>query len=338
MQGSAASSSGMPKLSEARVLLNFYEHTNTDDIKTEVDRVRCMGHFGDATIVRRTRTVPMSVLKRNRDLFNREIRVMQMVLGHPNVIEYKAHEIRNTGAGTVQLILGMQDGDNDLFERCGEDGDVVPELGNIFIYIQQAAAGLAFIHSKNILHRDLKPENLLLSFEGERSVVRVCDFGLAWDLGQDGSPKDCSGTTEYAAPETLARKKQQLPADIFCFGATIRDMLSWLGLVTPLHDREERLAARCKAFSIPYTDPGHIAKVREPRLASLVKLGKKMLRSKPKDRPTAEQAKRELDDMLAQPKLSQTEPKSSIGPMKREKSYSGMRHDPLVSSGASSSK
>ena len=46
-------------------------------------------------------------------------------------------------------------------------------------WLQQAASGIAFLHSLKppVIHRDLKSANLLLN--ADASLVKVCDFGLS---------------------------------------------------------------------------------------------------------------------------------------------------------------
>lgn len=62
----------------------------------------------------------------------------------------------------------------------------------------QAAAGLAYVHSKRVLHRDLKPANLLV----KQGRLLLADFGLSVQLplGQD-VVQGRMGTVQYLAPE-----------------------------------------------------------------------------------------------------------------------------------------
>jgi len=92
---------------------------------------------------------------------------------------------------------------------------------------REAAAGLAFAHSQNVVHRDIKPANLLLSAQG---VIKVADFGLARHLGTgvradhfaEWSARDAfKGTFEYSAPEQLEQLAVSPRSDIFSLCITL---------------------------------------------------------------------------------------------------------------------
>ena len=40
-----------------------------------------------------------------------------------------------------------------------------------------------YVHARSVTHRDLKPENILLTEEG---VIKICDFGSAKVLDEEG--------------------------------------------------------------------------------------------------------------------------------------------------------
>jgi len=68
--------------------------------------------------------------------------------------------------------------------------------------IRQIALALDYLHSKNIIHRDIKPENLLLTDSGPTINLKLCDFGLARVVPEEGLVRAC-GTPTYVAPEVI---------------------------------------------------------------------------------------------------------------------------------------
>jgi serine/threonine protein kinase len=60
------------------------------------------------------------------------------------------------------------------------------------------AAGLEYIHSKNVLHRDIALRNLLLT---KSSELKFADFGLATYIAPDGTREPVKGSSAGLAPE-----------------------------------------------------------------------------------------------------------------------------------------
>ncbi|EFO88591.1 hypothetical protein CRE_13669 [Caenorhabditis remanei] len=73
------------------------------------------------------------------------------------------------------------------------------------------AAGLSYIHKREVLHRDLKPANILYDANG---CAKISDFGIATDE-RDGT---FCGSPGYIAPEVIGRQKQTSALDCFSLG------------------------------------------------------------------------------------------------------------------------
>ncbi len=63
---------------------------------------------------------------------------------------------------------------------------------------------MGYINAKSTLnykigqmHRDLKPDNILI---GDKDSIKICDFGLAREAGNDLRKTGKQGTPLYAAP------------------------------------------------------------------------------------------------------------------------------------------
>ncbi|RLN89309.1 hypothetical protein BBJ28_00017913 [Nothophytophthora sp. Chile5] len=75
--------------------------------------------------------------------------------------------------------------------------------GRIKLYAAELVAGLAHLHSLDIIYRDLKPENILVAKDGHIVLV---DFGLSTYARQanDNKAHSLAGSPEYISPEVLA--------------------------------------------------------------------------------------------------------------------------------------
>jgi serine/threonine protein kinase len=60
----------------------------------------------------------------------------------------------------------------------------VPE-GAAISLLHELSRALKFLQYKNIIHRDLKPENILLTAQDKTVSLKLADFGLAREIGED---------------------------------------------------------------------------------------------------------------------------------------------------------
>jgi WD40 repeat protein len=87
---------------------------------------------------------------------------------------------------------------------------------------QETADGLAAAHARGLIHRDIKPGNLWL--EGERTRVKILDFGLARSMGEQARLTQSGailGTPAYMAPEQVEGKQIDPRCDLFSLGCVL---------------------------------------------------------------------------------------------------------------------
>ena len=115
-----------------------------------------------------------------------EAQIMK-TLNHPNIIKiYDTYDINNVIYIVMELVRG-----GDLFDSIVIKGKYTEtEARAVMIQIFEA---VQYLHHNDIIHRDLKPENILLMAQsaidsnGNRSNIRITDFGLAKRATQEGN-------------------------------------------------------------------------------------------------------------------------------------------------------
>lgn len=91
---------------------------------------------------------------------------------------------------------------------------------------RQICIALQFAHEHGVIHRDLKPANLFVSNAG---LVKLGDFGLARDLGNDRLTIEgfTVGTVRYMPPEQITGEAEITGAtDLYALGCLLYEMLT----------------------------------------------------------------------------------------------------------------
>jgi len=132
------------------------------------------------------------------------------------------------------------------FHRRGTPCLVSPFLkeGNIINYIKkhpganklallaQAALGVAYLHTIDIIHGDIKGNNILINDDGEASVI---DFGLSRTFHVTGvTTQTGPGTPRFMAPELISLVEDEdevitrvtKKTDVWAFGMTVIEILT----------------------------------------------------------------------------------------------------------------
>lgn len=107
--------------------------------------------------------------------------------------------------------------------------------------IGEMLLGLEFIHSQGIVHRDLKPGNFLLGGE-DGQTIKICDFGLAAVMPEEGQLFRSCGSPSYMSPEVVAKTGYTTKTDVWSLGATLYVLLyGALPYVKPNGDNREAI-------------------------------------------------------------------------------------------------
>ncbi|WP_433169636.1 serine/threonine-protein kinase [Kribbella sp. CA-247076] len=129
--------------------------------------------------------------------------------------------------------FGQQDGNYYLVMELVEGRSVAHELAlhgplepeRAVGIVQQAAAGIAAAHRRDIVHRDIKPANLLIDADG---TVKVADFGIARFVTDPTStvPGQVLGTSLYLAPERAQGRPATGASDVYALGCVLYQLVT----------------------------------------------------------------------------------------------------------------
>jgi serine/threonine protein kinase len=161
----------------------------------------------------------------------REARVSLQV-DSPHVV--KTYQVGRVGSIPFIALESLQG--ETLQQRLDREGRI-PQVEACQL-IQQAALGLAYIHSQEIIHRDICPANLWISDQG---VVKIMEFGAARDalsfvdsLGGDGDDLtiqqaggDLLGHYAYmSAQQAEDPHSADVASDLYSLGCTLYHCLT----------------------------------------------------------------------------------------------------------------
>uniref|UniRef100_H3CCC4 non-specific serine/threonine protein kinase n=1 Tax=Tetraodon nigroviridis TaxID=99883 RepID=H3CCC4_TETNG len=206
------------------------------------------GFFGQAVKVTHQETGEVMVMKElvrfdeeTQKTFLKEVKVMRC-LDHPNVLKFIGLFYKDKRINFVSEYI--QGGTlRDKIEKMDKDFPWKIRVG----YAKDIAAGMAYLHSMNVIHRDLNSHNCLVR---ENQSVVVADFGLARLVMEDKNKGKASslerpakgplselrkpdrrkrytvvGNPYWMAPEMIHGKSYDEKVDIFSFGIMICEII-----------------------------------------------------------------------------------------------------------------
>ncbi|KZV93899.1 WD40 repeat-like protein [Exidia glandulosa HHB12029] len=119
--------------------------------------------------------------------------------------------------------------------------------------LSQVAAGLAYLHAKNLAHGDIKASNILV----KGGVAQLGDFGFSVSLAEHtGRTSSHLGTARWFAPESLEEHSHRTQeADIWAFGCVILEVRT---LLVPYHRVPEPAVPLAIRKDLPFERPKDI--------------------------------------------------------------------------------
>ncbi|KAL9235670.1 hypothetical protein vseg_010411 [Gypsophila vaccaria] len=157
--------------------------------------------------------------------FWREAQILSR-LHHPNVVAFYGVVPNESGETLATVTEFMVNGSlwNILLKK---DGSL--DSRRKLIIAMDAAFGMEYLHSKNIVHFDLKCDNLLVDMRDlQRPICKVGDFGLSRIKRNTLVSGGVRGTLPWMAPELLngSSNKVSEKVDVFSFGIAMWEILT----------------------------------------------------------------------------------------------------------------
>ncbi|XP_014497906.1 uncharacterized protein LOC106759305 isoform X2 [Vigna radiata var. radiata] len=157
--------------------------------------------------------------------FWREAQILS-TLHHPNVVAF--YGIVPDGAeGTLATVTEYMV--NGSLRHVLVKNNRLLDRRKKLIIAMDAAFGMEYLHSKNIVHFDLKCDNLLVNLrDPQRPICKVGDFGLSRIKRNTLVSGGVRGTLPWMAPELLNGNSSRVSekVDVFSFGISMWELLT----------------------------------------------------------------------------------------------------------------
>jgi serine/threonine protein kinase len=149
----------------------------------------------------------------SRTYFNKEVYTMIELSGCKYIVN-----IINFAEDDHYFYIIMECGYDDVFSFKNN------EYFDLDKCIKHVYKGIKYCHSLGITHGDIKPENVIVFYENDKFVYKLCDFGLSFKLNYP--VPSVIGTEDYLSPETIRGKILHFKCDSWSFGIFIYEILT----------------------------------------------------------------------------------------------------------------
>uniref|UniRef100_A0A1I8ADL0 non-specific serine/threonine protein kinase n=1 Tax=Steinernema glaseri TaxID=37863 RepID=A0A1I8ADL0_9BILA len=245
-------------------------------------RVAGKGAFGMAVLYRRKDDESLVIIKEirihelssnERQLALNEVTLLSQ-LDHPNIISYY-DSFEEDGV----LMIEMEFAEGGTLAQLLARIDSYIEEGEILRLFDQITNAVAYLHDNSVLHRDLKTANIFLT---KYNDVKVGDFGISKIMSAETVVQGAQtvvGTPFYISPEMCEGKPYNEKSDIWALGCILYEM----ACLQKTFDGANLPAVVNKIMKAEYNQ------VKGPYSNKLKLLIRQMLKTDPKERPTAKE-------------------------------------------------
>lgn len=143
-------------------------------------------------------------------------------MDHPNIIKTLEYGLTNNKEPYLLMEFIEGPGLNTLIQNRDAE-----RLGTQRLpLIKQMADALLYVHRKGYIHRDICPRNFICSTD--ITHIKLIDFGLTVPATEPFMrPGNRTGTPLYMAPEIVRRRATDQRLDIFAFGVSCYQLLTF---------------------------------------------------------------------------------------------------------------
>jgi len=143
-------------------------------------------------------------------------------LQHRNIV--RTFEYGTTTDGEPYLVQEFIDGPGLNSLLIGSNREILE--GIRMMLIRQIGDALQAVHDAGFIHRDICPRNVMV--DTNEGILKLIDFGLTIPNEEPfRQPGNRTGNPNYMAPELVRRKRTDQRVDLFAFGITVYEMLTF---------------------------------------------------------------------------------------------------------------
>ena len=160
-----------------------------------------------------------------------EAKMLRKISPHDSVVkilDFKAVEFVDNGIAKIAFWF--------ITEYCEQRSLVEYAFKTELIFsakldiLYQGASGVSHLHAENVVHHDLKPRNMVVTKNGPKVTIRLCDFGEATNIALVNDLTVAMKTSnQFGTPDFMSREQMDVQdgklvykksVDTFGFGVT----------------------------------------------------------------------------------------------------------------------